>query len=187
MTVHHASDISPTGYYCPILATGGTCSRVTIAASCALDTPANGHAGRWVDRYRTHGGVIFVNLRDRSGIVQATFRQDSAPDAFAVAEQVRNEWYFGCRARYSAARQAGEPGDATGRWSGSLRRGRPNPSDTPFTSTARAESGGAAAKVPLPGPAPAAMQRNLILRHHAVKFIRDFLSERGFIESRRRS
>ena len=46
----------------------------------------------WVHRYRSHGGVLFVNLRDRSGIVQVTFDQRSAPEAFAVAEQARPEW-----------------------------------------------------------------------------------------------
>jgi len=54
------------------------------------------HAGHdvqlcgWVDRRRDHGGVIFIDLRDRSGTVQITVDPDRA-DAFAVAEHLRNE------------------------------------------------------------------------------------------------
>ncbi len=45
----------------------------------------------WVDRRRDHGGVIFVDLRDRSGTVQVTVDPDLGPEAFAVAEHLRNE------------------------------------------------------------------------------------------------
>ncbi len=45
----------------------------------------------WVDRRRDHGGVIFVDLRDRSGTVQITVDPDLGPEAFAVAEHLRNE------------------------------------------------------------------------------------------------
>mgnify|MGYP001805955588 CR=1 FL=1 len=47
--------------------------------------------GGWVDRRRDHGGVIFIDLRDRSGTVQITVDPDLAPAAFAVAERLRNE------------------------------------------------------------------------------------------------
>ena len=55
------------------------------------------HAGQavqlcgWVDRRRDHGGVIFVDLRDRSGTVQITVDPDLGAAAFAVAEHLRNE------------------------------------------------------------------------------------------------
>jgi aspartyl-tRNA synthetase len=45
----------------------------------------------WVDRRRDHGGVIFVDLRDRSGTVQITVDPDLGAAAFAVAEHLRNE------------------------------------------------------------------------------------------------
>ena len=45
----------------------------------------------WVDRRRDHGGVIFIDLRDRSGTVQITVDPDLGPEAFAVAEHLRNE------------------------------------------------------------------------------------------------
>ncbi|AGA91736.1 aspartyl-tRNA synthetase [Thioflavicoccus mobilis 8321] len=45
----------------------------------------------WVHRRRDHGGVIFVDLRDRDGLVQVVFDPDRA-DIFATAEQVRSEY-----------------------------------------------------------------------------------------------
>jgi aspartyl-tRNA synthetase len=45
----------------------------------------------WVNRRRDHGGLIFIDLRDRSGIVQATFHPESAPEAHAVAQRLRSE------------------------------------------------------------------------------------------------
>jgi aspartyl-tRNA synthetase len=45
----------------------------------------------WVDRRRDHGGVIFIDLRDRSGTVQVTVDPELGPEAFAVAEHLRNE------------------------------------------------------------------------------------------------
>ena len=45
----------------------------------------------WVDRRRDHGGVIFIDLRDRSGTVQVTVDPDLSTNAFAVAEHLRSE------------------------------------------------------------------------------------------------
>jgi aspartyl-tRNA synthetase len=45
----------------------------------------------WVDRSRDHGGVIFVDLRDRSGSVQITVDPDNGAEMFATAEHLRNE------------------------------------------------------------------------------------------------
>lgn len=45
----------------------------------------------WVHRRRDHGGVIFIDLRDRDGLVQVVFDPDS-PEVFALAESVRSEF-----------------------------------------------------------------------------------------------
>ncbi len=45
----------------------------------------------WVHRRRDHGGVIFVDLRDREGLVQVVFDQDDAA-MFGLAETLRNEF-----------------------------------------------------------------------------------------------
>ena len=45
----------------------------------------------WVHRRRDHGGVIFVDLRDRDGLLQVVFDPDAA-DVFAEAERLRGEW-----------------------------------------------------------------------------------------------
>ena len=45
----------------------------------------------WAQRRRDHGGVIFVDLRDRAGLLQVVFDPDRAP-IFALAERVRNEF-----------------------------------------------------------------------------------------------
>lgn len=46
----------------------------------------------WVHRRRDHGGLVFIDLRDRSGLVQCVFDPEAAGEAFVLAEQVRPEW-----------------------------------------------------------------------------------------------
>ncbi len=52
----------------------------------------------WVHRRRDHGGVIFVDLRDREGLVQIVFDPDT-PEIFALAEEIRNEFVLQIRGR----------------------------------------------------------------------------------------
>ncbi|MEM6255687.1 MAG: aspartate--tRNA ligase [Cyanobacteria bacterium P01_D01_bin.156] len=46
----------------------------------------------WVDRRRDHGGVIFLDLRDREGVVQIVSDPERTPESYPVADQVRNEY-----------------------------------------------------------------------------------------------
>jgi aspartyl-tRNA synthetase len=140
----------------------------------------------WVHRHRSHGGVLFINLRDRSGLVQATFDQQTAPEAHAAVEQARAEWVIQVE------------GTVQPRPAGSENRDMPtgeievvadgakvlNPSKTPRFYIDR-ETGEAEAlrlEFRYLDLRRERMQRNMILRHRVVKFIRDFLDERGFIE-----
>jgi len=52
----------------------------------------------WVNRRRDHGGVIFVDLRDREGLVQVVFDPDD-PAMFSIAERARNEYVLRVRGR----------------------------------------------------------------------------------------
>jgi aspartyl-tRNA synthetase len=53
----------------------------------------------WVRKRRDHGGVIFVDLRDRTGIAQVVFKPDSAPQAHERAQSVRSEFVLAVRGR----------------------------------------------------------------------------------------
>ncbi len=51
----------------------------------------------WVHRRRDHGGVTFIDLRDRSGLVQIVFHPETAPEAHAAVAGVRNEYVLQVR------------------------------------------------------------------------------------------
>ncbi len=53
----------------------------------------------WVRRRRDHGGVVFIDLRDRTGIAQVVFKPDNAPEAHERAQQIRSEWVLAVRGR----------------------------------------------------------------------------------------
>ena len=68
----------------------------------------------WVHRRRDHGGVIFVDLRDRGGLVQVVFDPDR-PETFAAAEQVRSEYVLAVQGRVRRRPEGTEnPNMATG-------------------------------------------------------------------------
>ncbi|WP_249020769.1 aspartate--tRNA ligase [Conexibacter sp. S30A1] len=54
-------------------------------------TGSSARVAGWVHRRRDHGGLIFIDLRDRSGLVQLVFHPESAPEAHAVAHGLRSE------------------------------------------------------------------------------------------------
>lgn len=56
----------------------------------------------WVLRRRDHGGVIFIDLRDRHGITQIVFNPEVNPEAHAKAHQLRSEWVLAIRGKVSA-------------------------------------------------------------------------------------
>ncbi len=51
----------------------------------------------WVHRRRDHGGLVFVDLRDRTGLVQVVFNPETAPEAHARSHELRSEWVISVR------------------------------------------------------------------------------------------
>ena len=46
----------------------------------------------WVHRYRNHGGVLFIDLRDRFGLTQIVINPETSPELADLCQNVRNEW-----------------------------------------------------------------------------------------------
>jgi aspartyl-tRNA synthetase len=157
------------------------CGEVT-AKNIGQEVRLNG----WVQRRRDHGGVIFIDLRDRWGVVQVVFDPTKAPEAHSIAEDVRSEYVLSVQ--------------------GAVRR-RPDGTDNPKLATGEVEVAADqliilnASKTPpfqiaddvevdellrlkyryldLRRPA---MQEKIILRHKLVKLMRDFMDDHDFLE-----
>jgi len=140
----------------------------------------------WVHRRRDHGGVTFLDLRDRAGIVQVVANPETSPQAHASAEAARPEWVLQVE--------------------GKVRR-RPAGMENPLLPTGEVEVEVRSLTVLNPARTPPfpvneeteveemtrlkyryldlrreRMRGNLELRHRVVKFIRDYLDARGFWE-----
>jgi aspartyl-tRNA synthetase len=138
----------------------------------------------WAHRRRDHGGVIFIDLRDREGLAQIVIDPDTK-EAFALAETVRSEFVLKvvCKVR---ARPEGtiNPNLPTGEVEMLATEIEVlNPSLTPpfmlddenLTETVRLEH----RYIDLRRPA---MQKNMMLRYRVAKTLRDYLDVNGFIE-----
>ena len=53
----------------------------------------------WVQRRRDHGGVIFVDLRDRSGLVQVVFDPSISKESHEKADHLRSEWVIAVKGK----------------------------------------------------------------------------------------
>ncbi|MGB6837422.1 MAG: aspartate--tRNA ligase [Dehalococcoidia bacterium] len=140
----------------------------------------------WVNRRRDHGRLIFIDLRDSRGLVQVVINPEVAPEAHAVAGDIRSEYVLQLR------------GEVVARRPGTENRSLP---------TGEIEVRTSALQVLNPAKTPPfyiseeveveellrmryryldlrreRMQRNMWMRHRAIKWIRDFLGEKGFIE-----
>jgi aspartyl-tRNA synthetase len=140
----------------------------------------------WVHRRRDHGGVIFLDLRDRWGLIQVTANPALSAAAHAQASEVRNEFVVQVRG-IVRRRPAGmeNPNLATGDVEVEAREVVIlNPSETPpfNINDELPVDENVRLKYRYLDLRRERMQRNLILRHRVVKFMRDFLDQRGFIE-----
>lgn len=140
----------------------------------------------WVSKRRDHGGLIFVDLRDRSGIVQVVADPDTTAKDFKVAEDIRNEYVI--------------------KVSGKIRL-RDEATVNPNIPTGKIEVVADAIEVLNAAKTPPfyiqdgidtdenlrlkyryldlrrpEMQKNLILRHKVTKLMRDYFDSRDFIE-----
>lgn len=139
----------------------------------------------WVHRQRDHGGVTFIDLRDRAGIVQIV-ANPTANTAAQIFQDARMEWVL--------------------QVTGVIRR-RPDGAENPNLATGEIEVEVSTCETLNPAkPLPfmiskdedidesvrlkyryldlrrERMQRNLVLRHKVIKFMRDYLDQQGFIE-----
>jgi aspartyl-tRNA synthetase len=141
----------------------------------------------WVNRRRDQGGIIFIDLRDRWGITQVVVDQEHALDAHTNADTARSEYVI----------------QVTGKV-----RNRPEGSENPDLTTGDVEVFADEIKILTQAKTPpfyinkddepiaealrmkhryldlrrAKMQRNITLRHRAIKFIRDYLDKEAFVE-----
>jgi aspartyl-tRNA synthetase len=140
----------------------------------------------WVHTVRDHGGLIFVDLRDRAGLVQVIVNPANAPEAHKIASDLHDEYVVEVHGRVER---------------------RPAGSENPRIGTGEIEVHAEQVLVLnpcLPLPFPVAeeaqvdervrltyryidlrrprMARNLVLRHRVVKYIRDYLDSQGFLE-----
>jgi aspartyl-tRNA synthetase len=141
----------------------------------------------WVDTVRNHGGVVFIDLRDRSGVVQVVVEELKNPEAYEIADRVKPEYVIAIE--------------------GKVRR-RPEGTENPKIPTGLVEVVADrvivlnAAKQPLPFQIEddinvneetrlryryldlrrRPMLQNLLLRHKTYQVARNFLTQEGFIE-----
>ena len=140
----------------------------------------------WVNRWRDHGGVAFLDLRDRSGVVQIVADPDGAPEAHAAMQKARGEYVLQVRGIVQVRPEGlTNPDLSTGEIEVVAHQVNIlNPAKTPpfyiYDDSAVDES--LRLKYRYLDLRRQRMQRNLILRHRVVKHIRDFLDERDFVE-----
>jgi aspartyl-tRNA synthetase len=139
----------------------------------------------WVASRRDHGGLIFIDLRDREGIIQLVFNPTHDPAAHKVADRARSEYYVAAR------------GKVVRRSEGTVNAELPTGEVEVVVSEARILNVAQPPPFPIDGETTAedvrlryrfidlrrpAMQRNLRRRALAVKATRAFLDDNGFVE-----
>ncbi len=140
----------------------------------------------WVSKRRDLGGLIFIDLRDRSGIVQIVFNPDVSAEALAIAEKVRNEYVIDVQGTV-IERDAStvNPNIATGKIEVQVENITIlNASKTPpFSIDDKVEvSEDVRLKYRYLDLRRPAMFETLKMRHQATQTIRNFLDSEGFLD-----
>jgi aspartyl-tRNA synthetase len=140
----------------------------------------------WVDRRRDHGGLIFIDLRDREGVVQVVFNPEVSESCHKIASEMRSEYVVRVSGKVSPRPKGTEnlklPTGEIEVIANSVTI--LNPSKTPpfyINEDVEVEEN-LRLKYRYLDLRRGRMQKNLLLRHQVVKFMRDFLSARGFVE-----
>ena len=151
-----------------------------------------GHVGNkvslagWVDRRRDHGGLIFIDLRDRDGLVQVVFNPETSPACHDIASQMRNEYVVQVSGEVAARPKGTENTKLpTGEVEVIARNTQilGTAETPPFYINEETEvDENLRLKYRYLDLRHTRLRDNLILRHRVVKFMRDFLDARGFIE-----
>ncbi|HKV55168.1 MAG TPA: aspartate--tRNA ligase, partial [Candidatus Binataceae bacterium] len=153
----------------------------------AADTGREVALWGWVASRRDHGGLIFIDLRDRAGIIQLVFNPEHDPTPHRVAEEVRAEYYFAAR------------GKVVRRSEGTVNQELPTGEIEVVVTAAQVLAVSAPPPFPLGAGADSAaeevrlkyryldlrrpdMQRNLMRRHQALRGVRAWLDAQGFVE-----
>jgi len=150
------------------------------------------HAGEdvvlagWVNRRRVHGGINFVDLRDRFGLVQVVSDPVGFPEIHQTLEAVRPEWVIQVKGlvRLRPEGQA-NPNMPTGEVEvlAKMVKVLNQAKTTPITiSKEEDENEEIRLRYRYLDLRRERMRKNLILRHQVVKFIRDYLDGKGFLE-----
>ncbi len=140
----------------------------------------------WAHRRRDHGGLIFIDLRDRSGLVQITVSPEQA-EAYRAADKVRIEYVLQVTGEVHPRPEGTlNPNLATGAVEvlaseiNLLNTCKPMPIAVDDDGYRTEES--LRLKYRYLDLRRQRLQRNMILRHRIVKFIRDYLDQQGFLE-----
>ena len=140
----------------------------------------------WVFRRRDHGGLIFIDLRDRSGILQVVFSPDVSVDTHERAHTLRSEYVISVF------------GEVRKRPDGTENPNMPTGTVEMYVNTLEVMNDSSVLPFSIEDAADASevlrfrhryldlrrpeIQRNLIIRHKVTKVIRDYLDGRGFLE-----
>jgi aspartyl-tRNA synthetase len=145
----------------------------------------------WVQRRRDHGGVIFIDLRDRSGLVQVVVNPDLSAEAHRIAGEVRSEYVLAVEGTVRPRPEGTvNPDLPTGEVEVATSRLHVlNEAKTPPFVIDEADASGTGEVsesvrlkyryLDLRRPS---LQQNLLLRHRAARVVRDYYDRHGFVE-----
>ena len=140
----------------------------------------------WTAKNRLLGGLIFLTLRDRTGIVQISFNDETDREVFKKAERVRSEYVLAVRGRVAKRTKENiNPDMKTGEIEVMAEEIRIlNESETPpfYIEEGIDTNDALRLKYRYLDLRRPDMQRNMVMRHRVAKIARDYFDEQGFME-----